>query len=190
MRHEADARGGSRLPAAADSSERCARPGWLWGARSRKTPMKRLGCGRALQRGAAWLAAARATCSAASCERPRQTELFLGVHWLGCYPRSLVFAPLSLDSKVCLRRAEHLSAPHGGLAPFLLGRTITLALSRETTLRLWTPLAGSKPRSRSFLSMMADHKALWHSGNASRGQRILRKGCGSGGIVCVVATLS
>lgn len=95
---------------------------------------------------------------------------------------------LSLDFKVCLGRPEHPSAP--GLDPFLPGLTLTPALSREATLRLWTPLAGSKPGSRSFLSMMADRKALWHSGNAARGQRILRTGCGSEGIVCVVSTLS
>lgn len=82
------------------------------------------------------------------------------------------------------------AAAHRGLDPCLPGLTLTLALSREATLRLWTPLAGSEPGSRSFLSMMAGHKALWHSGNAARGQRILRKGCGSGGIVCVVSTLS
>lgn len=87
--------------------------------------MKRLGCGRALQQGAAWLAAScsshlqRSLGRATETETDRRTELFLGVHWLGCYPRSLVFAPLSLDLKVCLRRAEHhLSVPHRGTGSF------------------------------------------------------------------------
>lgn len=53
---------------------------------------------------------------------------------------------------------------HCGLDSFLRGLTLTRTLSREATLRLWTPLAGSKPGSRSVLSLMADRKApaaLW-----------------------------
>lgn len=122
-------------------------------------------------------------------ERDRQEteEPFLGVHWLGWYPRSLMFAPVfRLEGLLGKSRA---STTARGLESFLPDLTLTLALSREATLRLWTPLAGSKPGSRSFLSM-ADRKALWHSGNAARGQRILRKGCGSGEIVCLVSTLS